>query len=195
MVAWWWTRSVKPPMGLVTFSRTTSGLRPKVTLKSRALFLLNSQTFQNFKQSQNYKNSPNSNHTWRQILFPVSGVNRGHSTKFSTMVCVLVYFCTVLNLVHVQYTVPGYGRTRVALFITQKRCSSWWFLRHDPARTTPRPLDWVKTSSKIIRCHAYNTTWFGGEKCIFFIYRDFSNNGCLGKHWFLIYCIVIYWYF
>jgi hypothetical protein len=41
---------------------TTSGLRPKVTLKSRALFLLNSQTFQNFKQSQNSKDSPNSSH-------------------------------------------------------------------------------------------------------------------------------------
>jgi hypothetical protein len=43
--------------------RTTSGLRPKVSLKSRALFVLHSQTFQNFKQSQNSKNSPNSNHT------------------------------------------------------------------------------------------------------------------------------------
>jgi hypothetical protein len=58
---------------------------------------------------------------------------------------------------------------------------SWWFLRHDPARTAPWPLGWVKTISKIVRSHAYSTTWLG-KKCRLFIYRDFSTNGCLGKH-------------
>ena len=70
----------------------------------------------------------------------------------------------------------------LAHIITQKRCSSWWSLRHDPARTAPWPLGWVKTSTKIIRSHAYSTTWLGEKKFRLFIYRDFSTNGCLGKH-------------
>jgi hypothetical protein len=70
----------------------------------------------------------------------------------------------------------------------------WWFLRNESSRTAPRPLGWVKTSSKIIRSHAYNTTWLGKKKFRLFIYRDFSTNGCLGKHWFLRCCTVIHTY-
>ena len=82
----------------------------------------------------------------------------------------MVLECTVVDFSAIHHT-----KTMLVLMILAQ-------VRHDRARTAPRPLGVVKTSSKILRSHAYSTIWLGGEKCHLFIYRDFSTDGCLGEH-------------